>query len=159
MKRGFQIALLTARWMAGAGLKALINEHFPLYRVSLFTDADSYRQAARLTKFDHLFTLGETGIPNGTEWDEKASQEEVLSRLQEILRADDTDAGKHQPLTPRELDVLRLVTQGLLNKEIADRLEISLHTVISHRKNITAKLGIKTVSGLTIYALMHGLVE
>ena len=60
---------------------------------------------------------------------------------------------------PREIEVLVLITKGLINKEIADKLNISLTTVISHRKNITEKLGIKSVAGLTIYAVMHGYVE
>lgn len=62
-------------------------------------------------------------------------------------------------LTPREIDVLRLVTKGLANKEIADKLNIGLTTVISHRKNITEKLGIKSASGLAIFAVMHGYIE
>lgn len=62
-------------------------------------------------------------------------------------------------LSPREIEVLVLLTKGLINKEIADKLSISLTTVISHRKNITEKLGIKSVSGLAIYAVMHGYVE
>ncbi|MDO4165232.1 MAG: LuxR C-terminal-related transcriptional regulator [Bacteroides sp.] len=62
-------------------------------------------------------------------------------------------------LSSREIEVLVLITKGLINKEIADKLNISLTTVISHRKNITEKLGIKSVSGLTIYAVMHGYVE
>lgn len=62
-------------------------------------------------------------------------------------------------LTAREIEVLALVVKGFINKEIADRLNISLTTVISHRKNITEKIGIKSVSGLTIYAVMHGYVE
>ncbi|WP_302561796.1 helix-turn-helix transcriptional regulator [Phocaeicola coprocola] len=62
-------------------------------------------------------------------------------------------------LSPREIEVLILITKGLINKEIADKLNISLTTVISHRKNITEKLGIKSVSGLAIYAVMHGYVE
>lgn len=62
-------------------------------------------------------------------------------------------------LSAREIEVLVLITKGLINKEIADKLNISLTTVISHRKNITAKLGIKSVSGLTIYAVMNGYVE
>ena len=66
---------------------------------------------------------------------------------------------KLEGLTSRELEVLQLVACGLLNKQIADRLSISLHTVISHRKNITRKLQIKTVAGLTIYALLNGLIS
>ena len=68
-----------------------------------------------------------------------------------------TDA-EHE-LSAREIEVLRLVTKGLINKEIADKLHISLTTVISHRKNITEKLGIKSVSGLAIYAVMHGYID
>lgn len=70
-----------------------------------------------------------------------------------------TPADTEHELTAREIEVLRLVTKGLINKEIADKLHISLTTVISHRKNITEKLGIKSVSGLAIYAVMHGYVE
>ena len=62
-------------------------------------------------------------------------------------------------LSMREIEVLSLVARGFINKEIADKLNISLATVITHRKNITEKLGIKSVSGLTIYAVMRGYVE
>lgn len=62
-------------------------------------------------------------------------------------------------LSAREIEVLTLITKGLINKEIAEKLNISLTTVISHRKNITEKLGIKSVSGLTVYAVMNGYIE
>ena len=62
-------------------------------------------------------------------------------------------------LTPREIEVLVLVTRGLINKEIADLFNISIHTVISHRRNITRKTGIKTVAGLTVYALLNNLID
>ncbi len=62
-------------------------------------------------------------------------------------------------LSERELDILRHVAYGLTNHEIADKLFLSVHTVTTHRKNITGKLGIKTVSGLTVYALMNKLVK
>ena len=62
-------------------------------------------------------------------------------------------------LSAREIEVLKLITKGLINKEIAEKLNISLTTVISHRKNITEKLGIKSVAGLTIYAVMNGYIE
>ena len=62
-------------------------------------------------------------------------------------------------MTPREIEVLQLIAQGFINKEIANRLNISFNTVLTHRKNITAKLGIKTVSGLSFYAMMNGYVK
>lgn len=62
-------------------------------------------------------------------------------------------------LSQREIDVLRLIALGHLNKEIADNLSISINTVLSHRKNITAKLGIRSVSGLSYYAIMHGYIS
>lgn len=62
-------------------------------------------------------------------------------------------------LSFREIEVLSLVAQGYLNKEIADQLNIGLTTVITHRKNIVEKLGMKSVSALTIYAVMHGYVD
>jgi DNA-binding CsgD family transcriptional regulator len=48
---------------------------------------------------------------------------------------------------------------GLQNKEIADKLNISIHTVITHRKNITNKLSIKSISGLTVFAILNGIIE
>ncbi len=62
-------------------------------------------------------------------------------------------------LSDREIEVMSLIVQGFINKEIADRLNISLSTVITHRKNIMDKLGMKSVSALTIYAVMHGYVD
>ena len=65
---------------------------------------------------------------------------------------------KEDSLSPREQEVLILIVRGMLNKEIADELGIGLTTVISHRKNIMQKLGIHSVSGLTIYAIMNGII-
>ena len=62
-------------------------------------------------------------------------------------------------LTDREIEVMSLIVQGYINKEIADRLSIGLSTVITHRKNIMDKLGMRSVSALTIYAVMHGYVD
>lgn len=62
-------------------------------------------------------------------------------------------------LSNREIEVMSLIVQGYINKEIADKLNIGLSTVITHRKNIMDKLGMKSVSGLTIYAVMHGYVD
>ena len=62
-------------------------------------------------------------------------------------------------LSDREKEILVSVAQGLTNKEIAEKHFISIHTVISHRKNISRKTGIKTVSGLTIYAVFNNLIS
>jgi DNA-binding CsgD family transcriptional regulator len=62
-------------------------------------------------------------------------------------------------LSDREIEVMSLIVQGYINKEIADRLSIGLATVITHRRNIMDKLGLKSVSALTIYAVMHGYVD
>ena len=66
---------------------------------------------------------------------------------------------KNRILTNREIDVLSLIVQGYINKEIAQKLCISLTTVITHRKNMMEKLGMKSVSALTIYAIMNGYVD
>jgi len=62
-------------------------------------------------------------------------------------------------LTNRETEILRLIVQGHTNKEIAEELVISHNTVLTHRKNIIAKTGIKTVSGLTFYCIRNGLIS
>lgn len=62
-------------------------------------------------------------------------------------------------LSAREKEILVCVAKGMLNKEIADKLCLSIYTVITHRKNITRKIGIKTVAGLTVYALLNGLID
>jgi DNA-binding CsgD family transcriptional regulator len=62
-------------------------------------------------------------------------------------------------LTDREIEVMSLIVQGFINKEIADKLNIGIATVITHRKNIMDKLGMKSVSALTIYAVIHGYVD
>jgi len=62
-------------------------------------------------------------------------------------------------LTLREKEVLRLIALGHTNKTIANTLFISTHTVISHRKNITEKLGIKSIPGLTVYAIIQKIIS
>lgn len=68
------------------------------------------------------------------------------------------DKGNNE-LSPREIDVLKLLTKGYANKEIADKLFISTHTVISHRKNISEKTGIRSASGLTMFAVLKKIID
>lgn len=62
-------------------------------------------------------------------------------------------------LSTREREILTAVAQGKTNKEIADEFNLSIHTVVSHRKNISHKLGINSISGLTIYAIINKMIE
>ena len=62
-------------------------------------------------------------------------------------------------LSSREKDILAAVAMGKTNKEIADEFNISIYTVISHRRNISQKLGINSIPGLTVYAIMNKLVD
>ena len=74
-------------------------------------------------------------------------------------RMEPAGGAEEDVLSAREKEILVCVAQGLLNKEIADRFGLSIYTVITHRKNITRKTGIKTVAGLTVYALLNGLID
>ncbi len=85
---------------------------------------------------------------------------EIVEQIQKLVTQKAGAEGQQgQVLSERELEVLTLLVTGYSNKEIAEKLFISVHTVISHRKNITHKTGIKSVSGLTIYAVVKNLVK
>jgi DNA-binding NarL/FixJ family response regulator len=70
-----------------------------------------------------------------------------------------SDTKSSNQLTTREIEILTKIAHGLSNKLIADQLFLSIHTVITHRKNITSKLGIKSISGLTLYAALNNMVD
>jgi DNA-binding NarL/FixJ family response regulator len=107
----------------------------------------AYYEQDLLSKFDALITISD-------------NPESILSKINKLLvdeNQQDSNASQ-EVLSEREIDVLKLLAGGLSNKEIADKLNISIHTVISHRKNITQKTGIKSVSGLTIYAVVQKII-
>lgn len=84
-----------------------------------------------------------------------------IQKLQDTISSEhdhQKEESDHQ-LTNRETEILRLIVKGYLNKEIAEELNISHNTVLTHRKNIIAKTGIKTVSGLTFYCIRKGLIS
>ena len=87
------------------------------------------------------------------------SKSKIINKLNQIAQSDKGERSDDVELSKREIDVLVAVAKGLMNKEIADQMNLSIHTVISHRKNITRKTGIKSVSGLTVYALLNNLID
>ena len=84
----------------------------------------------------------------------------LVDKITSVLtKVEKTQNNDNEELSPREKAILKQVALGLTNKEIAEKTYISTHTVISHRKNITRKLGIKTVSGLTVYAILNNIIQ
>lgn len=107
----------------------------------------SFHEEAVLEAFDELIPINDT----------RAKIQKKLTALVNTSPVDsrETDHG----LSPREIEVLRELVRGLSNKEISDKLFISTHTVMSHRKNITQKLNIKSVAGLTVYAILNKIIK
>lgn len=86
-----------------------------------------------------------------------ADEVTITECLQNFLDSTGERVEKGGALSQREKEVLKLLVAGKINKEIADELCISVNTVITHRKNITSKTGIKSLSGLSLYALLNGI--
>lgn len=100
-----------------------------------------------LRQFDETISL----------YDEPTS---IIRKLRTAVEGRQESAkGEGEELSSREKEILVCVAKGMLNKEIADQFNISIYTVITHRKNITRKTGIKTVAGLTVYALLNNLID
>ncbi len=85
------------------------------------------------------------------------SDASVNDKLDRIFHTDLSEEDKNV-LTKREKEILKNVAQGLSSQDIAGKLFISRHTVNTHRKNICHKLGIKTISGLTLFALVNKII-
>jgi len=108
----------------------------------------SYFDKETLSLFDSLINITDT-------------PETIVNTLykQSQLTVNSNDTVISEQITERELDVLIQLVHGLSNKEIADKLNISIHTVVSHRKNIVQKTGIKSQAGLTIYAISNKIIS
>ena len=89
------------------------------------------------------------------------NETKILTKLKKLLRSsrESTSPDENASLSQREIEVIRLISIGYSNREIAEELCLSIHTIISHRKNITTKLGIKSAAGLTIYAVINKLIS
>jgi DNA-binding NarL/FixJ family response regulator len=124
-------------------LLQLGKEHPNLIVIALVT---SYLDHAMLAPYKGFIEINDT-------------RSKIISKMNEFSQCDTSKKSDDVELSKREIDVLVAVAKGMMNKEIADQMNISIHTVISHRKNITRKTGIKSVSGLTVYALLNNLID
>ena len=121
-----------------------VKENPQLVCIALVT---TYMDESALKNFDGVIGINDSKL-------------KIINKLNQIAQnSDRNEKPDDVELSKREIDVLVAVAKGLMNKEIADQMNISIHTVISHRKNITRKTGIKSVSGLTVYALLNNLID
>ncbi|MDR2469280.1 MAG: LuxR C-terminal-related transcriptional regulator [Tannerella sp.] len=182
-----QIAIILPDILQGVGLRSLLTDYFPPVEITFFPTFDAFAAAGK-DVFDVYFTLPELFIvhagffmpvrnktvcilpdavcaPNALAChflQVRVSQESIVTQLRQALQGENRtalSAENGKELSVREKDVLQLIVKGLTNKDIADKLYISLNTVLTHRKNITAKLGIKTIPGLTFYAITNGMIS
>ena len=124
-------------------LSQLSKEHPNIILIAIVT---SYLDHTMLTPYNGVIELYDT-------------RAKIIGKLNDLAQSETTKKSDDVELSKRETDVLVAVAKGMMNKEIADLMNISIHTVISHRKNITRKTGIKSVSGLTVYALLNNLID
>jgi DNA-binding NarL/FixJ family response regulator len=149
------------------GLKSLENiiSLYPQMRILILTN---------LTNRNELNDYSKIGIKNLIY--KTADQEEIFAAIDSALRNKkyysdavldllisvspvNTEGNESFYLTPTEINVVKLISSGLTTKEIASRLNISFHTVMSHRKNIFRKLSVNSVSELMMYAIRAGLID
>jgi DNA-binding NarL/FixJ family response regulator len=117
------------------------------HRPKLAAIVYSFHDDSVMELFDEIIPINDT-------------RAKIFRKLNDLIHksAGDTQNADDQ-LTAREKDVLKLLVKGMSNKEVSGQLNISTHTVMSHRKNITQKLNIKSVAGLTVYAILNGLIS
>ena len=124
---------------------------------SLFEDLPDLRVVALVSSFfDSQMLRQFQGVVEIT--DDLQRIKSTLNQVVAQLNAEDSDMDS-SVLSDREKDVLICLAKGMKNNEIADSLNISTYTVITHRKNIVRKTGIKSVSALTVYAILNNLLE
>lgn len=176
----FKVIILTHDTLRAIGLRSIFETTFG---INAYVADEHYVASFSTTKEPHLFFVDySTLIANlgfflprksktvllsndHTQSDDfptlcvNDSESDIINTINNLLISDhEEEQISTTTLSQREIEVLRLIASGKINKEIAQELNISINTVLSHRKNLTAKLGIKSISGLTFYAMMNGIV-
>ena len=136
-------------------LKDVIIRYYPQKNNHLLNAALLEIIACELDMASHCGIEDELFVP-AVKRLEKRLKESGAITYANMTNADVTDKDK---LTDREKDIIVCVTKGMSNKEIADALFLSVHTVTTHRRNISSKLQIHTTAGLIIYAIANNLVR
>lgn len=127
--------------------RSAVRVTFPaLQRVTLVAMCHALYDEEALREFDGVINIYDTSS-------------QVIKKLQAAVEQNaSTPQTENSELSEREREMLVSIARGMTNKEIADKYNLSIHTVISHRKNISRKTGIKTIAGLTVYALLNNII-
>ena len=150
-----EIAIVEANTLTSLGLKGILEEMIPMATIRTFHQFSELMDDTP-DMYAHYFISAQIYVEHNAFFLPRKRKTIVLASDSPQFQLSGVPVLN---IHESEIEVLVLITKGLINKEIADKLNISLTTVITHRKNITEKLGIKSVSGLTIYAVMNGYIE
>lgn len=123
-------------------LKTLQKENEKINWVVLI---NSYYESKHLEPFNAILFISD-------------KEEKINLSINKLTEIDKGNV-KQEALSAREIEILKLLVEGYSAKEIAEKLYLSTHTVVTHRKNISQKTGIKSVAGLTIYAVLNNIVD
>ena len=130
----------------------LYRSSYQYIKKSLLHTAESFTFLLR-TAHTLMLESNEIGVFEAHE----SIYSKITGRINSFQR--NTPENKDTELSAREKEVLKSVAKGISNKEIANQLNISTHTVISHRKNICEKIGIKSAAGMTMYAVLKKIIN
>lgn len=107
----------------------------------------------------HFIVESRLFVPAVARLEDKLRRQQEKSQPENAGEADESTMPGIDALSQRERDIVKCVAHGMLNKEIADAPCLSVHTVTTHRRNLSAKLGIHSAAGLAIFAILHNLVD
>ncbi|NBB29229.1 response regulator transcription factor [Cellulophaga sp. BC115SP] len=164
------IADLQMPLLNGISMTMRLREKYPKVKVILLTmseeatdikeglQAGIYAYVMKSAERPELLQAIET-VSNG----QKYFSEKIVKKLAEIPNPENPSGystlNDEVPLTPRELEIVRLVLQNKSSVEISEKLFLALNTVHTHRRNLMKKIGVNTSIGLMQWAIKHGLVE
>lgn len=184
-----EIAIIDANGLEALGMSILLKEFAPMVEVRVFESYArlmddtpdlfvhyfvSMQIAVEHSQFfidrKRKTMILANGMPKTAQWydwhiiDVCQSKQLIIKNLVQLYSGHHRAASEpskpvQQLLSAREMEVLALVVKGLINKQIADKLSISPTTVIAHRRNIARKIGMKSVSSWTVFAIANGIVE
>ncbi|MBQ9261778.1 MAG: helix-turn-helix transcriptional regulator [Prevotella sp.] len=183
----FSIAIVDSNILSALGLQQILTDMAPMVDIRIFVTFSElevakdrfvhYFVASRIyfehasffrTRLQQTIVLvnGDMQIQGVATLNVCQSEKMVVKSIITLQRQGHHDSNHRMStgsgtvqLSPREVEVTILLTMGLINKEIADRLNISVTTVITHRKNIMEKLHARSLADIIIYAVMNGYVN